>query len=621
MALLSRIIGVGSRRRFERWEGELRRMEGVLRDFSGRTEGEFLSVGERLQDFHARSAEIARMARELAETASGDDIRQATAGLSVLLDRMAGYLARADGETERVVGALRSIGRLLVKVDEPLAGFRKVIRVLRILGVSTRIESARMSRENTGFDTVSDHVEKLSSLIEEKTGRIAGQRDALGALIGRTLATVLDIKEQQRARAAQILAETRASLGFLGGTHQKCAAASRAVSARSDDIARNIGEIVTSMQSHDITRQQIEHVAEAIGEVLGRMRDAREVRRWLPDERELSLLGETGEVCGIQSAQLDNARQTLVGAVGRITDNLRGVARNAAQMADGTREMVGVVDQAGRSFLGGMEKDLSGVAATLVESAQGIRELSTIMQSLLETVSDMASFVGDIEHFGSEIELIALNAGIKATHTGGNGAALRVLAESIQRLSADARVHTNAVSLSLRGIREAAEGLRKGMGASGEERAGEGEVEAIRRDMAELLRLLHAASERVGTRMRSVDSAARSLSSDIEEAIRRLSVPDLASDVLGSVTGRLEEIRGQSRAVVPAARSLAAEDAPSLQRRYTMQEERDVHAAVTGKRLPSPAPPPARLPAPAARGAEGERGAAGEDLGDNVELF
>ncbi|TVM28184.1 methyl-accepting chemotaxis protein, partial [Oceanidesulfovibrio marinus] len=69
-------------------------------------------------------------------------------------------------------------------------------------------------------------------------------------------------------------------------------------------------------------------------------------------------------------------------------------------------------------------------------------------------------FLEDIEEVGSEIELISLNASVKAAHTGEKGKALGVLASSIQQLSQQAGGRTESVKDIRGSIGEASNHLK-----------------------------------------------------------------------------------------------------------------------------------------------------------------
>jgi hypothetical protein len=614
----------GAGRRRGRWVESLRGVDGELRDLAGRTEGEFLGVGERLQDYHRRASEIAAMAASIPGIVSGEGGDDVHSGLQRLLDRMSRYLSVSEDETARVVATLTDIKKLLATFDGPLEGFRKVVRILRIQGISTRIESARLGGGGAeGFETVADHVEKLARLVEEKIVSLADQQESLDRLIESRLASVDAIRRRQQGRSEMILEETRTSIGFLASTHQKCAGASLAIAGRSEGIARNIAEVVMSMQFHDITRQQLEHVSEAVEDVLASLGASGGSSGRSPAGG--AAFGGTAEVCLLQAAHLVHARDSLAAAISRIRENLLGIARNVGDMSSDAREMSGTMDKAGHSFLADMEEELGRVTGQLSEAAEASRELATVMSTVSSTAADMLGFVDDVERFGSEIELIALNASIKATRSGTGGDALRVLAESIQVLSKDARRHASAVAGGLRGISGHTERFGAGVGASADADGASG-IDGIRSAMSGIMGRLHSVDGALGEALRRLDEATVTLSEDIERTVAGIESGALADEVIGRTAAALEKIAAEAGAG-RARRTPDEGHLRELEKRYTMEQEREVHRAISEGRRPESAAAPGRVSAAPAKAAAPQppappsTSATDDSLGDNVELF
>ncbi len=609
MAIIERFI---PGRRRNRWAAELKDAGLSLRELAGRTESEFLSIGGNLQGFHQRAGEITDLASGIARTASAEGTGAASVELQRLLDRMEAYLSRSGEDTSRVAVILGEIKELLGKVEEPLEGFRKVIRILRIQGISTRIESARLTGEDGGgFDTVADHVEKLARMVEEKIMALSDQKAALDTLISTRLAAVRNLRTRQQGQSQAILAETRKSIEFLATAHDNCSGASGAVASRAEGVSRNIAEVVMSMQFHDITRQQIEHVTEAIEELL-------------PENNPKRGFDGAAGLCALQSAHLSHAREALLSAVGRIRENLRGISRNVADLSGDAKKMSGVLDRAGHSFLSDLEDELGRVTGSLGEAADASRELSEVMLVVSGTVGDMMGFVDEVERFGSEIELIALNASIKATRSGTRVDALRVLAESIQMLSKDAHRHAGAVSKGLRAIFEQTDRLKSGTGAAsgGQPDGGSGEVEEIRAALSAVMCDLHGVNEQLGSSLTRLDDATAALSADIEASVIGITAHEIVDELIGGVLETLGRIAGQAGSTLSKRGGASSDDRfDELEQRYTMEQEREVHRAISGKAaMPGP-----KAPSPAAADPEifqeTPPAESGDSLGDNVELF
>ncbi len=70
----------------------------------------------------------------------------------------------------------------------------------------------------------------------------------------------------------------------------------------------------------------------------------------------------------------------------------------------------------------------------------------------MKTVSEMSGFTRAIEYIGDEVELIALNAAVKADQIGEEGRAIGIVADEIQRISAKAQMHTSSIAAILKDV-------------------------------------------------------------------------------------------------------------------------------------------------------------------------
>lgn len=593
--------------RFGGWSGMLVSLGERLQFLNGSTEEEFLAIGARLHDFYARAGEIERTSRRVTDLILGEEIGRDMGALQEILDRIADYLSHAERETEESTRTLDTILGFIDHVDDSLDGFRKIIKNLHMLSTAVKIESARLGEGAAGFTTLADDVERLSVSIKEKSADIIGEKETLARMIGETLSRVTTLEAEQRANARLILDRTRHSIATLTGIHGRCSAAAALVSSHSAEVAEGIGEVVTSLQFHDITRQQIEHVSEAMDELCALLGD----RSADPS----STAAEVADVCGLQVAQLSHARDELVTAVERIVDNLRAIARKETRMSDETREMAGTADGAGDSFFAEMERDMGRVAEVLSENAAANHNLVSAMGSVVASVRDIADFVTAIEEIGSEIELIALNSQVKAANTGEGGAALGVLAEAIQHLSVEARARTGAVSDTLRKVTEVTESLSSGFDATAGTIATE--VNSLIAELKGLLSSVRGVNGQLLSLLGSMDGEVQALSRDIDGATSTVGVHQTVAGVIGEAIAGLDEVVREVRPLVPAAAAGVQERRlRELVERYTMHSERKVHETIVGRGSAK------RAGAASAGFATPAAVAASDDgFGDNVELF
>ena len=190
------------------------------------------------------------------------------------------------------------------------------------------------------------------------------------------------------------------------------------------------------------------------------------------------------------------------------------------------------------------------------------------MDSVAETIAGMSESIEAIEEVGAEIELIALNASIKAAHTGEAGAALGVLATAIQHLSADARRQTDAVSRILGDIAKASEVLQENArryNDQSEAWAVIGELDAVLADMGGAARRRETLFTALARESTECGQRATTVGRGID--FDRDIVPRLSE--LGKILSRQVE---QAKLVVPQGGKGRGARLRALFDRYTMAE-------------------------------------------------
>ncbi len=79
-----------------------------------------------------------------------------------------------------------------------MANFRKIVKKLKILGISTKIESAQLKKMEIDFVNLAGDVEQLSELIHDKSAEIEKHRASLMALTSGTLSKIFHHKSEEQ---------------------------------------------------------------------------------------------------------------------------------------------------------------------------------------------------------------------------------------------------------------------------------------------------------------------------------------------------------------------------------------------------------------------------------------
>lgn len=581
---------------------------GVL---AGTTETEFLQIGSQLQDFHQRSSEITALANRLVESVSGDQVHVVISRLRQIMSDMEAYLANARMQSRKSCDTLSRITLLLDQVSQPLEGFQKMTKVLRMLGISTKIESSRLGEMGTGFLALAMDVEKLSQMVNEKSAAILEHRRVLASKINHNLQLVQLNESAQDAKLTGILSSTSASLEDLVAVNSRCSSFGAMISSVSSEVSANISEVVASMQMHDMTRQQMEHIMEALQRLLS---EPEQQESDGPDrERLKNKIIDTGNTCELQSAQLKHATSELNGSIISIIANLREVADKQSLMTGETFSTTGIVDSDGGSFTDTISNGLATVTGVLATCAQADRDMAATLQQVAETMQEITGFVADIQDIGSEINLIALNAQIKAAHTGNEGAALGVLAEAIKRLSVEAVNQTGTLSEILLLINSSTTHLFSE--ATEETEQISIRMQIMENDLGAILAALAKINENLGDMLNRLRERVEQLTEDVAHSTGGIDVHTRVCSMSAQIVSALDRVVEQARRLEPAG-SEFGDELLRMEERYTMESERFIHQSITNRQAGAPA---ASIPSMDTRATPSSGDTSG--FGHNVDLF
>ncbi len=574
-------------------------MARELTELNDATEADFLALGAQLNRLSGIAREVTATARDAVNLILDHEIEEATEELRKIFQAIGEYLRNSEQGLENSYGNLSTILGSLKDIWEPLLGFKKTVKYLRIFGVSIKIESARITGSDNGFNNLASDVEKLSALIASKSAQILNELEPLYAIIDHALSGFLKEEAKEHTKAKTILEQITESLSSLGSRRNLSSGTIQRIENKSSEIGADIGEIVTSLQFHDITRQQIDHVKEGFDELKTRLQHASAHDK----EKDLSALSIIPNVCMLQANQLSDSHLQLLSAVEKVIGKLREIEGKVFDISHEIVTLLKVADSGEDTFLSEVKEGVSSVISSLKENANTSSELRKGIGSVAQTVNAITAFVDEIEDIGLEIELIALNASVRAAHTDKGGQSLGVLAEAIRNLSENTHTNTTYISDSLKRIGLVAKDL-----GTTSDRTADGkvpEVEKMVEEMHLLLDSFEKTNGKVVPLFTRLGTQASTLAEGVEQTVGGITALEKADSTLRQIISQLKNISSHAREFFPEDNNTGQEDyLKQMESLYTMERERDIHRNLYGS--------------------ESEVGSyAGdqENLGSNVELF
>lgn len=551
-------------------EADLRGWIASLEELNRTTERDFLAVGGQLMDL----SETIRMIRADVDALTGFVAGSQGERIAGLFESILARTMELEYGIESGRSALADVRSGSDTVQKTLITLRETLPVVSAVGTLTRIETARLGSAS-GFAGVADEVKALTSGIQEKVSAVLAASADARAEIDRALGQLSSLQNRELKELPTLVENVMNSLHDFEERRRKALDTSGIMADRFKSISEAIGDVVSLVQFHDITRQQVEHVVEALKE-LATAASRAGARR----------------VLEVQAAQLANASEKFGASIARIGQRLGEVDAGLQEMIARSRDLLSDSGRTEAGFFVDVEKSLTQILAMLGDCDTGNRERAAAAHSLEATMCRMHQSVAGIGEIELQMQRMALNTTIQAAHIGSAADPLSVLAGGIRKLSADCGDLVQTVTESMRQMESAIEAAR----ASGAESDGEDDPFGARR-VREALAELHSASESALSRTTQVEAVGTRMCSSIRDVLDGLSVGAVFRDTTGRCIEGLQKMAGGMDRGEPGDAGLQL-----LSNRYTMHSERTIHEAVTEG---------------AAVAAVPESG----DLGDNVELF
>lgn len=550
------------------WARDLSEITAILDSLAHSTEDEFLHIGSKLQEFYLQSQDMTEMSSKVLGLMTGEEISSSARGLAEILQALEDHLDRSEDHFSRISTILQQYQTTLSRAGSQLEDLKMLILNLSMLGFFTRVENAHVFSNDTGFASLTDDVKKLSERIKEKSSQIKSQSDELLGMIRQAFKKAEDSRKSQRDQSRSMLDHTVSNNTILAKKNDDAMLSARLVATKSQGITESIGDIVSSLQFHDITRQQIEHVKEVIEYLTNAMNSGEH------DVTELAAMMD--EVGSLQIEQLNQSEADITSAVAKVIENLRNLTSSVAGIIDETQRVSWASDIEGRGFMEEIDSGIAGVIRCLDENIREQMNLMETMTSLSDMVSEMSVFIREIEYMGQNLQLIALNARIKAAHIGQEGASLDTISGGIYELSKNSRGLTKDLSEMLGAIVD----LAKGFDADIAEirHSQEKQVQEMMDNLQGIIRSLHQVNDNVLTIITDMNTTGESLMADIQKSLGEFRVKERMEADIDKARKAMDMVLSEASKTLPDDYLWDKEAyLKNLDTIYTMKSERDIH--------------------------------------------
>jgi methyl-accepting chemotaxis protein len=547
-----------------------------LKAASDGVEEKFLEMGQRLQTIYAGTSGLTRQIQETTRALAGTGEENILGKVEGLAEKSQKALA---GHQERVATSLAPVKAGIEYLEALCQSCDQIDRIamnLRVVGLNIGVESTRSIEARDMFTIVADEIVQLSNKVNAAGSLIRGDAETARADEVRAVDSISKGLQELQSLSAEAAKAVNAAVSEIKGCIHSATAVFDQSCERSDEISRQIGEIVTGIQFHDSMRQRVEHIVDALVEVAQKMSDSSSVKMAAAGSIR-ARLGEAHGVGSLQMMQLVDVIKEInrvhgqsAGAFERIGNEMRSLSESMkAAWRDPSAEAFGG-KPGDRDAFESLIEALALLKALMDRADLLVEEIEKSVLRSSEIGARFSRHMKTVESIGFETHIKALNAIVRAAHLGEKGQTLEVLAQEMSRLSRETRGFVANVVDNLGQMSNCADKLRQDTDHPQS-------VSQNRGEAAETLgRGIEAVAENKNQLMEQLDAAARraeALCEEIATAVMGLSfLPSLAD----GMTGCLEDLKESLHALKPFGKKTQT-DPDQLIAAYTMQRERDIH--------------------------------------------
>lgn len=566
---------------YAEWFAPLKTLTEDLSRIAPESETEFLSLGARLQEYVARAETMTDLAATIVEHTGGGDETAIEQADSVFRNIQT-EIENCCAVFSQGISTVKDVAAKLEGLSGFLGALEKIAKHTRIMGVSIKIESARVGQEGKGFWDLAREVTDLAVRIHENVAFFRERLKSSGTVICGSTAEMEKNKADYELRFQSIWNHVTGLLEELSRSFKDSSEVSMRISGRSEEIHAKVGQVVMAMQFHDITRQQLEHVVEAVEEIC----------TYLENQGDDGISGATGDndwivpAVSLQISHLREISKEVKNAGEGILDGMREVKRlSSEQMKDALGLASGKDLETGDTIFDRLETEINSIAAVLSEAGEFSNAMAKGMEAVSGSVEGMVRSINDIRDVGSRIKLSALNALAEATRTGDSGRALRVLAKELHLFSEGTGATTDGVIAALNDLSETTtvqkEYLLRIMDKQEDVKRLMEKTVSFSRDLGKEAAVVMDAARRL-------DELCVSMSESIDNVVRSAVFPEKMTRSIDAGADALERLFEKAGISQDKISGMASDHEmfKKFASRYSMEREREIHDKVSGAAMP-----------------------------------
>ncbi len=397
-------------------------VENDLGELNACSEAEMESLGGAFEILAAEAKTVLQHANEIVACVQNERVDSVLSDVKVTCEGSRSFLEERLEAATTILATLEQLEQMLRQLTLATHSQEAIARHLRALSVLTNIEVAHLGAAGHNFQLLAQELSTFSKDLFGQTLSLStdteNHKQAI-ARVRRELSANLPVLRGEVEHMEHDVAQT---LSIVESVLRQQSAMPVEFADSTEAIWRQIVSIISAIQAHDITRQQVDHVQRGLQSIAARMRGAD-----ASDLRESAVIFAALQV---QARQLTNIRETV------------SIWREQARRCMLAIEQLSAarIVEISASLLSG-EQTLSLQLSRIAALQQRSQECCGKMQSTLGGLSNLMELVNGhltrAQAIRDHLHILMMNALIEAESLDSRGAVVSAIASLIKEVSSD----------------------------------------------------------------------------------------------------------------------------------------------------------------------------------------
>ncbi len=384
------------------------------------SEAEIESVSHAFKSLASQADTILQEAAAIVGCVEKESMGNVLASVQSLCLTVKDFLGRRLEAATTILGTLQEEEKSLLQLIRITLSQEAIARHLRALSELTNVEVAHLGSTRGNFQLLAQELSSFSKSLTQQTSELACDTKSRQQTIAETRNELASSLPQLRGEMARMEDGIGKTLRIIDAGLNQQADVPIQFRRCAEQTARETAGVVAAIQAHDITRQQIEHVQQALQLIASRIASADDSR---DEDLPVAYAG-----LKIQILQLKTIQETVANWTSQVRRCMEGIQQLSAS------GVVGIGPTVLRQ-----ERELSAELAHIELLQQKSQEYSARMQGTLSGLSSLVDLVNvhlkRSQMVRDRLQILMFNSLIEAQRLGGRGAAVSAIAGLIEEKS------------------------------------------------------------------------------------------------------------------------------------------------------------------------------------------